>query len=60
MYNSAEIEENLFQQQPTVKLHLGLLNNINLALYPKEKTHYLAYALQHGQELPSAASMNAS
>lgn len=60
MYNSAEIEENLFQQQPTVQLHLGLLNNINLALYPKEKIHYLAYALQHGQEIPSIATMNTS
>ncbi len=47
-------------QQTHVPLHLGLLKDINLDLYPKERTHYLAYALQNGLQPPSVISMNRS
>lgn len=49
-----EQEEN---QSPPYTLHVGMLKNIDLNLYPKEKTHYLAYALQFGLKPPSKATM---
>lgn len=42
------------------KLHVGLLEGINLHLYPAFKTHYLAYALQFGLKLPSVKAMSRS
>jgi hypothetical protein len=40
------------------KLHVGLLEGINLTHYPANKTHYLAYALQYGLKPPSVKTMN--
>lgn len=37
-----------------------MLKDIYLERYPKEKTHYLAYALQFGLKPPSVASMKRS
>lgn len=37
-----------------------MLKGINLSLYPKEKTHYLAYALQFGLKLPTPSTMRRS
>lgn len=37
-----------------------MLKGIDLSLYPKERTHYLAYSLQFGLKLPSATTMNRS
>ena len=36
---------------------MGLLEGVDLNLYPANKTHYLAYALQYGLELPSVKTM---
>lgn len=35
-----------------------MLKDINLANFPKERTHYLAYALQFGLKLPSVKTMD--
>jgi hypothetical protein len=37
-----------------------MLKGINLALYPKERTHYLAYALQFGLKPASKTTMDRS
>ena len=37
-----------------------MLKDLNLDHYPKEKTHYLAYALQFGLKPPSNATMRRS
>jgi len=40
------------------KLHIGMLEGVNLADFPEGRTHYLAYALQFGLKLPSVKTMN--
>jgi hypothetical protein len=42
----------------THKLHVGMLKDLDLEVYPPFRTHYLAYALQFGLKLPSVATMN--
>lgn len=46
------------KEGPPFKLHVKMLEGINLGLYPKNRTHYLAYALQFGFKLPSVSSMD--
>jgi hypothetical protein len=49
-----------YEASTPTKLNVGMLDGINLALYPKERTHYLAYALQYRLEPPSVQSMDRS
>ena len=56
-------KEHLFTElepERTVKLHLGLIKDINLNLYPPHRVHYLIYALLHGLKLPSVQAMDRS
>lgn len=55
-----KVTEDQDRGQAPFKLHVGMLHNIDLSLYPKERTHYLTYALQFGLKPPSAATMNRS
>ena len=60
--NTQEEEETFTELGPqkTFKLHIGMIKDVNLNLYPPNRLHYLIFALQHGLKPPTVASMDRS